>query len=1476
MKRLFFAFAVLATLVSCVRENGLGAPEPRMVSLVTAETKAVLSDNDILWEDGDEVTLVFASATDVFKADFATQIEGEAVATATFRGLLDENVDEVNGYADGFAVYPSGIVADDGSVSFTVPVEQTPRENGSFADELNLASSLVDLSDLTENGKAAVHFNNALALVKFKFPENVKSVKIVSTAPLAGAADLKLSEVAGEEGRLVFADEVVASDANNTVTLLPPTGMDAFDSDVYYSVLVWPGDHELTIGLTDVDGCVDTKTVNKTMEASKSYKFNVSDKFVRPFSIGVLAMVGEAPADIEGESVALVFPSAEPGAEPLYNQTLTVEGGRISGSLPTSVAHDPSVSGYLVYPARYADEDFEPAYDQKAGDTYAYSRVEVTSGQILAGDPGALLGDRLQTVEMTLPQERVVSVKLEIVMHYEDLSVVYNLYPAEGEDFIPASASLRVLPVNDAYSAEMTFTDAEGCTKTVSGVILSDEVVVDGDGFTKEVALAVTGVEAGETVKVLFASDVWGEDCQIMPTGLSMKFPCGVYNSGAKGIAVWADDFTGVPSDQTVPFEGSLKTAALDMAAVKAGTQTSAVFADALATVNFTLPADVASVKIDAGDEVISGAAGLGVNDDGSLKVEWGSGASGTITSAGEPVVMLPGTYDLKITLTDSHGCTSVSDHEGVVLAAGTNTLVLDGSFMRTFTLSVADGGICPADAQIAVVFTKDGEAPVVHKMTMSGGQCSGQISDQVTEGNGYAAYAVYPAERVADDGTVTYEVQAGNMTGAYSIAKAAVDLSAIEASGAAALDFKSLLQTLSLTLPSAAEKVTLTSTKPLGGTLSIAADGTVAYPASGNQSVDIVLTGSAVEVTVFDVDQTFGVDVFDGDGCKFVKTGLSGYSHELTGDFKKYITLNATGVPTDEKVFLKTAYGAFTATRTAVGVYSLEIPDFHGEGTTFCAVAYSSSMPSLEIPAAQSGNESYVLSTCVIPAEDFEDNQVTAALESRLQALDFTLPAGVVKVTVRSSDSKEIAGRVNALADGSLQIVGGSAEIVYSLSSASAADDVCTVTAIEGAASYDIILEDGAENTLTFYGKTADQLDFSDETFIQPVTLNPTAVASHVYSGGTLTGSQVVLNLGASAEDLARIRDLDVKVISGGTTYKSYTSATVSSNEVTLTGGGKVYMPRSNTYTADITWSDELGSHTQSVTCSGPGDPTFSYITEVESGFKFIKVSARVNISQEVLSQVPVTASLVFRGSASGNTSNRTVLWNQSFTVPTILSDHTISDLPQDSYKMVQTFAKFDGIETAATHNNQSFTVTDVSYKRASSPLNDASKMTNGGLYVIVFDRGSNAGKYWYNNNGSLAVGSVADSNQIPEEYVFVYRRADDRKAEITVGKTTKIMGYVINQGGNYSHLSAGSWESKKSSGQYITEGFAFGTSPFYFTIVNGWRNNETDDTITSNDFDMYKNTSDMVNYNGSFYWGHGNEQEYKWNIYPVTENNN
>ena len=168
------------------------------------------------------------------------------------------------------------------------------------------------------------------------------------------------------------------------------------------------------------------------------------------------------------------------------------------------------------------------------------------------------------------------------------------------------------------------------------------------------------------------------------------------------------------------------------------------------------------------------------------------------------------------------------------------------------------------------------------------------------------------------------------------------------------------------------------------------------------------------------------------------------------------------------------------------------------------------------------------------------------------------------------------------------------------------------------------------------------------------------------------------------------------------------------------------------------------------------------------------------------------------------------------------------------------------------------------VYYSISGTALTKASDLTNGQMYVVK--RQASSGEYWNNNNGNLAVYTTSYTNSFPTSCVFVYQKDDSKSVGIAYGYGTN--------GGNYSYMSAGAWKSSYND-QYLNHSFYFGSSVYYFTMLSGWRSSKWSSQTTGEDFDIYKaNNSEMLNYGGSFYWGNGGTDKYKWTFYKVVEN--
>ena len=288
MRKLFAIIATFVAATSCLHDNGLDVPQPFEVNIdAGVATKMVLDEGSIKWENGDKIAVVFThpSKKTYVNNDYSTGFEGNTSKTAKFVGSIDGSVNTTTGYDDiGFAVYPHDAVTSEGQVKFNLPAVQTARENGSYAQGLNLSSSVLSLNDIREDGHASAFFRNALASLRFKLSPDVLELTITGTSPLTGIAPLKMYYNADNEkdtnnGRMVFDEDGAWNKPSNSMTLKPDG--DAFASDVTYNLLMWPGSHNsLTLNITYKNLGVYEKVITFAdpyeFKANKYYNLNLT------------------------------------------------------------------------------------------------------------------------------------------------------------------------------------------------------------------------------------------------------------------------------------------------------------------------------------------------------------------------------------------------------------------------------------------------------------------------------------------------------------------------------------------------------------------------------------------------------------------------------------------------------------------------------------------------------------------------------------------------------------------------------------------------------------------------------------------------------------------------------------------------------------------------------------------------------------------------------------------------------------------------------------------------------------------------------------------------------------------------------------------------------------------------------------------------------------------------------------------------
>ena len=303
MKRYLMIFLVAtAAVVSCHKEPVQGPQgeqsqyeDAREVTIEAGTlSKTVLAGDDVWWEGGDKIALIFnhATAPHVNKT-FANEEKTQSSERAIFRGLVPNSVTVENGYEDlGYAVYPESAILENGTFSHTLPVEQVALADestkcASFASGLNLSSAALALSEMGEGGSTRTDFRSALSILRIVLTSDVRSVTLTGTAPLAGTAPLQMHYNAEnskdpDNGRLLVV-EGEWSDASTSVTLKPANDAETF-TDGTYNILVWPGTQEgltITLEFKNLGEYEKTSSISTTKPATfkpaKYYKLNVAN-----------------------------------------------------------------------------------------------------------------------------------------------------------------------------------------------------------------------------------------------------------------------------------------------------------------------------------------------------------------------------------------------------------------------------------------------------------------------------------------------------------------------------------------------------------------------------------------------------------------------------------------------------------------------------------------------------------------------------------------------------------------------------------------------------------------------------------------------------------------------------------------------------------------------------------------------------------------------------------------------------------------------------------------------------------------------------------------------------------------------------------------------------------------------------------------------------------------------------------------------
>jgi len=281
MKKIFISLAAIAALASCVEEKGL-EPQPQQpvgnqvtIKAVAAETKTALAADgtSIVWENGDEISLIFDYGTYKSSVICTTEL-ATPNSTAEFTGDLTD-IESAKVAENVNLLYPADAFnTSEGTIKFKVPAEQ----DGTVGSGENLSYALLTKTEIA-GGSAEAQFKNALSLFKITVPEGVKTVTLTANRHLSGTGTYKFNEAGG-----LVLNSTDQGSSNNTVVLNNESGLDAART---YDVLVYPGAvTSLKLELTGVDGASYSKTlkhddnsVYMTLEAGKYYSLKMANLF---------------------------------------------------------------------------------------------------------------------------------------------------------------------------------------------------------------------------------------------------------------------------------------------------------------------------------------------------------------------------------------------------------------------------------------------------------------------------------------------------------------------------------------------------------------------------------------------------------------------------------------------------------------------------------------------------------------------------------------------------------------------------------------------------------------------------------------------------------------------------------------------------------------------------------------------------------------------------------------------------------------------------------------------------------------------------------------------------------------------------------------------------------------------------------------------------------------------------------------------
>ncbi len=227
-KSLFIGLIAILGLLGCSRNQEIDVPDANLSIFARtespADTKTVVESGvHVYWEPGDEIAVFTGEQS----AKFTTDITA-ASGTATFKGTFGDATWPED--LDLWAVYPfsEDAVFDGETITTTLPSEQVARE-GSFGKDMNLS--------IAHSNSSTLQFYNVGGGVRFSVTE--EGIKKVMFEGLSGEIISGKVKIGMDENGKPIVQEVTGG--SQFITLLPPTGQEAFEPGAWYYIVAIPG-----------------------------------------------------------------------------------------------------------------------------------------------------------------------------------------------------------------------------------------------------------------------------------------------------------------------------------------------------------------------------------------------------------------------------------------------------------------------------------------------------------------------------------------------------------------------------------------------------------------------------------------------------------------------------------------------------------------------------------------------------------------------------------------------------------------------------------------------------------------------------------------------------------------------------------------------------------------------------------------------------------------------------------------------------------------------------------------------------------------------------------------------------------------------------------------------------------------------------------------------------------------------------------